>query len=278
MSILEAIILGILQGLTEFIPVSSTAHLTLAGRAMGLVDEGAAHEWTAFLAVVQVGTLLAVIWYFWRDIVSIARAMLHVGTGREAVGKRRLGWMVVLATLPIVVLGLALKDVIEGPITKDLRVIAGALIGLAVILYVAERVGSKSRGIEEIGPAGALGVGLAQAIALVPGASRSGSTIMGGLFAGLTRESAARFSFLLSIPAIAGSAVFELPAALAARDVGVGALAAGVLAAAVVGYASIAFLLRWLRTRSTMVFIVYRLALGGTILALLAAGVIGAQG
>ena len=273
MNLLEAIILGILQGLTEFIPISSTAHVTLAGRYFGLVDGDAPEEWTAFLAVVQLGTLVAVVAYFWRDLVRIGVATLTMRRDHDA----RLGWLIVLGTLPIVVIGLALRDVIEGPFTKDLRVIAGALIGLALLLYASERVGRQDRGMREVGVRDALVVGFAQTIALVPGASRSGSTIMGGLFAGLDRESAARFSFLLSVPAILGSAVFQLPEAISARDLGVGVVLASTIAAAVAGYASIAFLLRFLRNHPTHVFVVYRIALGVAIIALLWTGVVAPQ-
>lgn len=272
MSIWEAILLGLLQGLTEFIPVSSTAHLTLAGHALGLIAEPA--SWTAFLAVVQLGTLAAVIAYFRRDLWMMTTAVLRLRRGPEAAQDTRLAWMVALGTVPIVVLGLALRDVIEGPFTKDLRVIASALIGLGLLLYLAERVGKRTKGMFDVRAGDAILVGATQAIALIPGASRSGSTIMGGLLAGLDRETAARFSFLLSIPAILGSALFELPAALAAPELGLSPLVAALLAATAAGYASIEFLLRYLRRRPTHAFVAYRIALGVGIIAMLGAGTI----
>lgn len=270
MNLLEAILLGLLQGLTEFIPISSTAHLTLAGHALGLIEADSAGEWTAFLALVQIGTLVAVVAYFWRDLLRIATAVLTFRRDADA----RLGWLIALGTVPIVVLGLAFKDVIEGPFTKNLWVISIALIGLAALLWVAERVGKQARGMAQIGPRDALIVGLAQAMALVPGASRSGSTIMGGLLSGLDREAAARFSFLLSIPAIAGAAIFQLPVALEARQLGWDVMLASIVAAAIAGYASIEFLLRFLRRHPTHVFVAYRIALGALIIGLLLAGVV----
>jgi undecaprenyl-diphosphatase len=279
LSILEAILLGILQGLTEFIPVSSTAHLTVAGRALGLIDDARPEAWTAFLAVVQLGTLVAVVVYFWSDLVAITRGVLEGGwaraRGREVDASmragERLGWLVALGTVPIVIVGLLMRDVIEGPLTKDLVVIGCSLIGLALVLYLAERVGKRSRALERIGLRDALFVGIAQVASLVPGASRSGTTLAGGLFSGLDREAAARYSFLLSIPAIGGAALFELPAALAA-DEGVLVLLVGVATAAVAGYLSIEFLLRYLRRNATHVFVGYRLLLGAGILAFVASG------
>lgn len=264
MDLWQAILLGLLQGLTEFLPISSTAHVTLAGKALGLVDDAQPERWTAFLAVVQLGTLVAVVSYFWRDLVAIARGMLTPGGPREP---RRLGWLLVLGTIPIGIVGLLLRDVIEGPITKDLRVIGGALIGLALLLAFADRIGRRAREVEEMGWRDALLVGAAQVIALVPGASRSGTTLMGGLLVGLTRESAARFSFLLSVPAIAASGVFELPAALALGSEDVIALTVATLVAAASGYLAIGFMLRYLRTRTTDAFVAYRLLLGGAVLA-----------
>lgn len=260
----QAIVLGLVQGLTEFLPVSSTAHLTIAGRAFGLIDDARPQEWTAFLAVVQLGTLAAVVGYFWRDLVDMARGMLTRDGPRDA---RRLGWLVVLGTVPIGVVGLLLRDVIEGPLTKDLRVIGAALIGLALLLALADWMGKRERDAASLTWRDALVVGVAQVFSLVPGASRSGTTLTGGLFAGLTRETAARFSFLLSVPAIAASGLLELPHALDAASRDVGALALATVAAAVSGYLAIAFMLRFLRTRSTAVFVVYRIGLGVVLLA-----------
>lgn len=276
MQVWEAIVLGILQGISEFLPISSTAHVTLGGTLLGAVDEMGPERWTAFLAVVQLGTLVAVVAYFWRDIVAIARGSFRVGLRRrpsdEDRAAWRLGWLLVLGTLPIAVVALTFEDVIEGPFTKDLRVIAAALIALGLLLAVADVRGRKSRDGDSIRWLDALVVGGFQVLSLVPGASRSGMTLIGGLFRGLTREAAARFSFLLSIPAIAASGLYELPSALAAGGAGTSILLVATLTAAVSGYAAIWGLLRFLRTRSTMVFVIYRVALGALIFAALATG------
>lgn len=292
MNILQAIILGIVQGLTEFIPVSSTAHLIFATRLTGLSETLNAEQVTATIAVIQLGTLLAVFVYFARDIWEIAFAfvrdhlMLLRGKtppdvdGRGLFGSRlsphaTLGWLIIVGSIPIGVLGLVLKKVIEGTFTKNLWVIATMMIVVALLLLVAERVGSKRRGMEDLSLKDALAVGFAQVLALIPGASRSGSTIMGGLFVGERRETAARFSFLLSIPAIAASGLLELKEALHKLPQGSGPqLVVATIVACVIGYASIWFLLRFLRTHSTGVFIGYRLVVGALILALLFAGVV----
>jgi undecaprenyl-diphosphatase len=292
MNILQAIILGIVQGLTEFIPVSSTAHLIFATRLTGLSENLNAEQVTATIAVIQLGTLLAVFVYFARDIWNISYAFVrdhlmllrgktpHDVDGRGFFGSRMspnatLGWLIIVGSIPIGVLGLLLKKIIEGTFTKNLWVIATMMIVVALLLLVAERVGSKRRGMEDLTLKDALAVGFAQVLALVPGASRSGSTIMGGLFVGERRETAARFSFLLSIPAVAASGLLELKEALHKLPRGSGPqLVVATIVACVVGYASIWFLLRFLRTHSTGVFIGYRLVVGALILALLFAGVV----
>ncbi len=297
MTILQAIILGIVQGLTEFIPISSTAHLVFASRLTGLYEgvEQAlrAQQTTATIAVIQLGTLLAVIVYFSRDIWAISNAFVRdhfallrggAGATKGSAGagfwsrlsnEARLGWLIVIGSLPVGVFGLLFKDVIEGTFTKNLWVIATMMIFVALLLLVAEKVGARRKEVEDLGVMDALAVGFAQVLALVPGASRSGSTIMGGLFAGEKRETAARFSFLLSIPAIAASGLLELKEALEKLPPGSALpLAIATLVSGLVGYASIWFLLRFLRTHSTGVFIGYRLVVGGIILALLAAGLI----
>jgi undecaprenyl-diphosphatase len=278
MSILYAILLGIIQGLTEFIPVSSTAHLTLAGKAMGVINYDNPEEWTAFIAVIQLGSLLAVIVYFRADIYHIITGF--VKTGLSYVNKQPvtqtdrsnalLGWMVIIGTLPAAVVGLAFKPQIEGVFTKDLRVIAVALIVLAIVLMVAEFTGSRQRDMSQLKLSDAVVVGLAQVFALIPGCSRSGSTITGGLFAGLTRETAARFSFLLSIPAIGASGLLELPKALQTVDLKI--LAVATIAALFSSYATIAFLIKFLQRNSTFVFAGYRIILGLVILTLLVMG------
>jgi len=278
MSILQAIILGLIQGLTEFIPVSSTAHLTLAGKSMNLIDPQHPDQWTAFIAVIQLGTLVAVILYFWMDIIKIitgfVTATLAKFTGRTVGNEQRqyalLGWLIIIGTIPIAVVGLLFRHQIEGVLTKDLRVIAGSLIGLAIILTIAEIVGSQHRIMQQLKVSDAIVVGTFQVLALVPGSSRSGSTITGGLFAGLTRETAARFSFLLSIPAVAASGLLELPKALHSINTGWSAIVVATIISGVSGYLSIAFLLRYLQRHSTHVFIAYRIGLGILLFGLLA--------
>jgi undecaprenyl-diphosphatase len=293
MTVLQAIILGIVQGLTEFIPISSTAHLVFASRLIGLyngVDATLrAEQTTATIAVIQLGTLLAVLIYFARDIINITLAFVrdHLALLR---GRRRvngsvqlshdawLGWLVILGSIPVAAVGLLFKHQIEGTFTKNLWVIATMMIVVAVLLAVAEFVGKRERSMEQLGVGDALSVGFAQVLALIPGSSRSGSTIMGGLFAGLTRETAARFSFLLSIPAIAASGVLELKEAIHKLPAGTHLpLIVATIVSGVVGYASIWFLLRFLRTHSTSVFIIYRLLVGTAILFALFGGYMSAN-
>jgi undecaprenyl-diphosphatase len=280
MSILQAIILGLIQGLTEFIPVSSTAHLTLAGKWMNLVDPQHPDQWTAFIAVIQLGTLIAVIVYFWTDIINIIVGFVTANVAKlsgRPVGATqkeyaKLGWLIIIGTLPVAVVGLLFRHQIEGVLTKDLRVIAASLIGLAILLTVAEIAGSQRRDMKHLNVADAIVVGVAQVFALVPGSSRSGSTITGGLFSGLKRETAARFSFLLSIPAIAASGLLELPKALHSIDTGWAAIGVATLVSAVSGYLSIAFLLRYLQRHTTYAFVAYRIGLGVLLIWLLVSG------
>ena len=292
MTILQAIVLGIVQGLTEFIPVSSTAHLVFAARLVNLYG-GAdktlqAEQTTATIAVIQLGTLLAVLIYFARDIVNILRAFTsdHAALlrGRSTPGEPKLsrdawlGWLVIIGSLPVGIVGLLFKEQIEGPFTKNLWVIATMMIVVGALMTIAELVGKRSHGMDRLGIGDALAVGSAQVLALIPGSSRSGSTIMCGLFAGQTRETAARFSFLLSIPAIAASGLLELKEAIEKLPAGsYGSLAVATVVSGAVGYASIWFLLRFLRTHSTGVFIVYRVIVGGLILAALSFGYISAS-
>ena len=280
MSILEAIILGLIQGLTEFIPVSSTAHLTLAGKWMKLVDPQHPDQWTAFIAVIQLGTLIAVVLYFWSDIIKIITAFITANlgrlTGRTAAEQEKqyavLGWLIIIGTLPVAFVGLLFRHQIEGTLTKDLRIIAGSLIGLAVLLTVAEIVGRQRRDMKQLRISDAIVVGTAQVLALIPGSSRSGSTITGGLFAGLKRETAARFSFLLSIPAVAASGLLEFPKALHSINTGWTAIAVATVVSGISGYLSIAFLLRYLQRHTTYVFVAYRVALGLLLIWLLTSG------
>ena len=284
MSALEAIVLGIVQGLTEFLPISSTAHLRIVPAFAGWEDPGA-----AFTAVTQLGTLAAVLLFFRKDLLRIARAWVRslgqAEGGRALRGDRagppldrdaRLGWYIVLGTVPIGLLGVIFKDQVETG-ARNLYLIAGALIVLGLVLLLAERVGSRDRGMEEIRTADGFTVGIAQALALIPGVSRSGATITAGLFMGLDRAAAARFSFLLSVPAVVLSGLLELGSILSGEEgqsTTVAALVVATLLAFLTGYASIAFLLRFLATHSTRVFVAYRVGLGAVVLALLAAGAI----
>src|SRR5882672_7365712 len=278
MTLLQAILLGVIQGLTEFIPVSSTAHLVIAGRVMKLALTP--EQLTASIAVIQLGTLIAVLIYFAGDIWNIALAFIHdhlaLLKGRPANNRARLshdawlGWLVIIGSIPVAIVGLLFKHQIEGTLTKNLWVIATMMIVIAILLALAEAVSKKNRGLSELGIGDALAVGFAQVLALIPGSSRSGSTIMAGLFAGETRETAARFSFLLSMPAIAASGLLELKQAVHLLPQGsLATLAIGTVASGIVGYASIWFLLRFLRTHSTGVFIAYRLIVGIAILIML---------
>jgi undecaprenyl-diphosphatase len=287
MTILQAIILGIVQGLTEFIPVSSTAHLVFAARAVSLyggMDKTLqAEQTTATIAVIQLGTLLAVLVYFASDIIKILRAFIfdHLAffQGKTKPGQSVLshdawlGWLVIIGSLPVGIVGLLLKKHIEGTFTKNLWVIATMMIVVGVLMMIAEFVGKRERGMDQLGIGDALAVGCAQVLALIPGSSRSGSTIMAGLFVGETRETAARFSFLLSIPAIAASGLLELKEATHKIPTdSYLALVIATVVSGVVGYASIWFLLRFLRTHSTGVFIVYRIIVAVLILVALSAG------
>ncbi len=292
MSFLQAIILGIVQGLTEFIPISSTAHLVFVSRWINLYDGNAA-QITATMAVIQLGTLTAVFVYFASDIVGITSAFIrdHWALVARKRGFRYsgthgvrpiwlseeawLGWLIIIGSIPIGIVGLVFKDFIEGEGTKNLWFIATMLIAIAIMLAIAELLGSQRKRMRNLGIGDALAVGLAQVLALMPGASRSGSTIMGGLFAGQTRETAARFSFLLSIPAITASGLLQLREAWAIlpQDSFMPLLVATVVSA-VVGYLAIWFLIAFLRKRSTAIFIIYRLVLGTVLLALMWYGVL----
>ena len=271
MSNLEAIVLGLVQGLTEFLPISSTGHLRIVPAFLGWEDPGA-----AFTAVVQLGTMAAVLLYFRADLWRIATAWLRSLRDPRARSEfdARMGWFIILGTIPIGIFGLAFKDQIENG-ARDLYLIGSALIVLGLVLLLAEKVGSREREVESLTLRDALVVGGAQALALVPGVSRSGSTITAGLFVGLNRAAAARFSFLLSVPAVVLSGLFELPDAVDGSGASAGALAVATLLAFVSGYASIAFLLRFLVSHTTAVFVVYRVALGAIVLSLVAAGAIG---
>lgn len=275
MSFLLAVVLGLIQGLTEFIPISSTAHMTIFGHLSGMLDPHHPERWTATMAVVQLGTLLAVLAYFAGDIRSITTAMV-VETFRERKQPfaqsplARLGWLVVIGSVPIGVLGLALRKIIEGNLTKDPLIIAVMLVAVAVVMLVADRRRGV-RPIESLTITDALIIGVAQALALIPGASRSGTTISAGMLIGIERAAAARFSFLLSIPALLASGMLELVHALRMLPLNdLWLLSIATLTAALSGYVSIAFLLAYLRRHSLAVFAVYRIGLAVVIGGLIA--------
>ena len=269
MSLLEAIVLGLVQGLTEFLPISSTAHLRIVPELLGWRDPGAAYS-----AVIQLGTVAAVLLYFRKDLVSLTGAFVRGLARRDPFGtvESRLAWFVGVGTLPIALAGLAFKPFIEGNL-RSLYIISASLIGLALVLAWVEARASHQRTVADMTWRDGLLIGLWQALALIPGSSRSGTTITGGLALGLRREDAARYSFLLSIPATTLAGIFELKHLIEAptRPSTV-SLVVGTLVAFVSGWAAIAGLLAYLRSRTMRVFVVYRIALGVLLLALLGAG------
>jgi undecaprenyl-diphosphatase len=282
MNLIQALIIGIVQGLTEFIPVSSTAHMVLAERAMHLDQLLTPEAITAFNAVMQLGTLVAVVLYFLPDIMNITQGFV-IGNLARLRGQRdeasadalNLGWLIIIGSIPIGTVGLLAKKIIEGALTKNLFVISVSMIIWALLLWLAEKTGSQRKAMSDLGVGDALAVGFGQVFALIPGSSRSGTTIACALFAGIKRETAARFSFLLSIPAIAASGLLELKEAIHhLNSLGTMNMLVGTVAAAIVGYASIAFLLSYLRRHSLWVFVGYRLIVGVAILALVYRGIV----
>ncbi|OEJ97248.1 undecaprenyl-diphosphate phosphatase [Streptomyces thermolilacinus] len=277
----ESLILGLVQGLTEFLPISSSAHLRLTAAFAGWHDPGA-----AFTAITQIGTETAVLIYFRKDIARIVTAWFRSLTDKSMRSDHdaRMGWLVIVGSIPIGVLGVTLKDHIEGPF-RDLRLIATTLIVLGIVLGVADRLAARAqeggrhraaperKTLRDLGVKDGLIFGMCQAMALIPGVSRSGATISGGLFMNYTREAAARYSFLLAIPAVLASGLFELKA------VGEGHVAWGptVFATVVafgVGYAVIAWFMKFISTKSFMPFVIYRIALGLVLFALIWLGVL----
>jgi undecaprenyl-diphosphatase len=266
MTMLESLILGVVQGVTEFLPISSTAHLRIVPALTNWSDPGA-----AYTAVLQLGSLLAVIGYFLPDLVRMLRAAFVALTDRSrppTAPARELGYLVV-GTLPAGVAGVVFRHAIEGSL-RSLWVIAIALIVVALLLLVVERRARHVRDFDDLRLRDAVIIGCAQAFAIIPGVSRSGSTLLAAMALGFKREAAARFSFLLSVPVVAAAGVFEMPKVMRAQDLGGITLVVGLAAAAVAGYASIAWLLRYLRVSSTIPFIVYRVSLGAVLLTLLA--------
>ena len=276
----EALILGLVQGLTEFLPISSSAHIRIVGEFLdGAKDPGA-----RFTAITQIGTELAVLIFFRKDIVAIVRAWFQEAIMRKDISiedkpRARMGWLIIFGTIPIVILGYFGSDFIE----KDLRslwLIASVMIIFGVILGIADKYGKSERSLDQLSNKHGLLYGAAQALALVPGVSRSGSTIAMGRFLGYSREAALRYSFLLALPAVFGSGFYQLKKAFSSdaepNVFSIPETLAATAVAFVIGYIIIAWLLKFVATRSFMPFIIYRVVLGSLILILLATGVISA--
>jgi undecaprenyl-diphosphatase len=273
-NLLQAIVYGIVQGLTEFLPISSTAHLRIVPALFHWDDPGA-----PFTAVIQLGTTAAVVLYFWRELFQIASAWIRGFVDKSVRGtlEHRMGWYLILATIPVSIFGVAFSHQIETG-ARNLWLISVTMIALALVLAWAERVGTRTREEEDLDGRDALVVGGAQALSLIPGASRSGTTITAGLFRGLDRPTAARFSFLLSIPAVLLSGLYESRKIGGHGGAGAGLTGVALILSFVVGLASIVWLMRWISRHSTYLFIVYRLVLGLLLIGLLSAGVISATG
>lgn len=277
MNPIQAILLGIVEGLTEFLPVSSTGHLTIVEKLLGLrVDDTGV---TAFTAIIQVGAIIAVIVYFRHDIVQLVAAWFR-GLGNPEARTDpnwRLAWFVIIGSVPIGIVGLLGRHLVTGPL-RSLWVVAAALVGWSIVMFVAERVGRKTRSMQDLTVADTIVIGVLQCVALIPGVSRSGATISAGLFRGLDRVSATRFAFLLSIPALVAAGGFEAATSASAVGSSVGwtATLIATVVSFVVGYASIAWLLRIVAHHSIAVFIWYRVALAVVLAVLLLTGVISA--
>jgi undecaprenyl-diphosphatase len=270
MSLLEALILGLIQGITEFLPISSSAHVQIAQELMGL-SELTKPQLTAFIATIQIGTELAVLIYFGKTIIEILRAWftqaLRPWAGQSP--ESRLGWLIIIGTIPVVVLGLSFQEQIENDV-RQLWVIAFTLIGFGLLLGVADRVGKRRLEITDLNLKSGLIFGLGQALALIPGVSRSGGSITAGLLMGFTREAAARYSLLLAVPAVLGSGAYQFIKSFG--DLPQSLLTATLLATAVSfvsGYLVISWLLRYLMRGSFMPFVIWRVAVGLALIALL---------
>ncbi|TLS44048.1 undecaprenyl-diphosphate phosphatase [Streptomyces montanus] len=280
MSWFESLVLGLVQGLTEFLPISSSAHLRLTAAFAGWEDPGA-----AFTAITQIGTETAVLIYFRKDIARIISAWFRSLTNKAMRHDHdaQMGWLVIIGSIPIGVLGVTLKDQIEGPF-RDLRITATTLIVMGIILGVADRLAARDetggkhrvakerKTLQDLTVRDGLIYGVCQAMALIPGVSRSGATISGGLLMGYTREAAARYSFLLAIPAVLASGLFELKDASEGGHVSWGPTVFATIIAFVVGYAVIAWFMKFITTKSFMPFVYYRVALGVLIIVLVSMG------
>jgi undecaprenyl-diphosphatase len=285
---LEAIILGLIQGLTEFLPISSSAHLRIFGDLVGWGDPGA-----TFTAITQLGTETAVLIYFWKDITRIIGKWFRSfggGGGKRSTGVQkgdpdvRLGWLIIIGTVPIVLVGFFLQDTIRTAL-RSLWIVAIVLIVFGLLLWLADWLGRRTKPIEAMSYRDGILIGLAQMLALIPGVSRSGASISAGLALGYTRPAAARFAFLLAVPAVFGSGLYETYTAFTCEpgvDAGCGAgyglgpTVAATVVAFIVGYAVIAFLMRYLETRTFLPFVIYRILLGGVLIGLLSTGVLSA--
>jgi undecaprenyl-diphosphatase len=270
MDLFQSIVLGIVQGLTEFLPISSSAHLRIVPAVLGWEDPGA-----AFTAVCQLGTEAAVLIFFRHELWTVARKWL-TGPRRYEDPDVRLGWYLIIATIPIGIIGFLLRDQIETG-ARNLWLVGTVLIVFALVLGYADRVGQHRREIDELSPRDGVLIGLAQSLSLVPGVSRSGATMSAGLLLGLQRPAAARFSFLLAVPAVVASGLFELKDVISGDkhvNASVGSVAVATVVAFVVGLWAIKWLLRYLAHHSVNVFVVYRVLLGSTVLILMAAGAI----
>ena len=266
LSVVDAVVLGVVEGLTEFLPVSSTGHLTIAEGLLGLeVDDPAV---TAFTAVIQSGAIAAVLIYFGKDILRLARAFFGgIGSAAGRADREfRFALAVLVGSLPIGVIGLVFQDVIKGPVLRSLVTVALGLILFSAVMLLAERRATQTRGEDAVTLRDALIIGLAQSVALVPGVSRSGATISAGLLLGIDRVTATRMAFLLGIPALVGAGVQQLPSALQEGGIEPVSLVVGTVVSFVVAYASIAWLLRFVAHHSIAWFVPYRVALGVAVL------------
>lgn len=274
MSYLDAVILGIVEGLTEFLPVSSTGHLTIAEKMLGLpVDDPAI---TAYTAVIQIGAIAAVLFYFFRDISAMAVGWFRGIASSEQRGtpEYKMGWYVILGSLPIGLVGFVGKDIISGPL-RSLWWVGAALIAWSAVMVYAERRGSQARGEREVTLRDVLVIGSGQCIALIPGVSRSGATISIGLLLGLDRVAATKLSFFLSIPALTAAGLYQLRY-IAGSEIGAGQTLVGTGVSFVVAYASVAWLLKFVAGNSITWFVPYRIVVGVVILALLGTGAMSA--
>jgi undecaprenyl-diphosphatase len=273
MSLWQAILLGIVEGITEFLPVSSTGHLTITEKLLGLkIDDPAV---TGYTAVIQVGAIAAVFVYFWRDISRLTTAWVRGLTSAPARQNYdyRLGWYVIAGSIPIGIVGFAAQSLIKGPL-RSLWWVAGALIVWSVAMVFAEYAATQTRSEKQLTLTDTVVIGLAQCLALVPGVSRSGATITTGLLRDLDRVTATRLSFFLGVPALTAAGIYELKDALGGNSVGVGALIAGTVVSFLVAYVSIAWLLRFVANHTMLSFVWYRVILGVVVIVLLASGAV----